>query len=338
MSKIIDEYLYSIDTIVNSKGFRDAGTIIDKFLNKSSKKWEDYQKAIEKGDNKKAAEILNNMSSIEKYLGKSADKMMLLGSQMASSFEPLIAVLEVTVDSLKAIYDLTSDISNQFITMESMFVDTEIRDIMARTGVSATEAQAIAATEEITGIGIEELPYATQAQQKLFLDFINKYTESLGELDPDALDQYNETVQNFQRTIAEAKLDLQLAFMKLIISLGPQIEDLFNNVTNLIDDFVNLVENEAFQKGAQLFIEIIDGVVQSISYFAKGLASPIDLQGAFDAGLANQPIATRESNYNVTINSNAQFQGNPSEHVGIIDSYARNNAAYLANSFKGVIK
>ena len=168
----------------------------------------------------------------------------------------------------------------------------------------------------------------------MFKDFIDTYTTGINELDPGKLEEFNETTQEFQRTIAESKLKLQLAFMKTIIATGPQLESLFTTITDLIENFSDLVDSEGFQNGAKLFVSTIEGIINV-------LAAPITIASSIADFFEKPSVETasgNNTNNNITINSNASFQGNPSDNVGIATQYSRDNALYIAENVGGVIK
>lgn len=333
MPNIINEYLYSIGAYYNSNSFKKTQNQVNKQLDKIVKKWTDYYDAIKAGDNDKQQEILSNMNGFEKAFGKSITSMVVTAGELNAAFQPLLITLDATKESLQLIYDLSTKVSNQFVDMQSLFVDKDIRNLMAITGVGTVEAQAIRTAEDITGIGIEELPYATSAQQKMFKEFVDTYTKGISEIDPGDLQTFNDTTQQFQKTIAESKLQLQLTFMKTIIATGPQLESLFNTITDTIEDFNSIASSEAFQIGAKLFVSTIKGIVDV-------LTMPLDIAGSI-ADYFSKPEGSNGdtiNNNNVTINSNAQFQGNPNQQVGMIQNYARNNALLIANSIGNVVK
>lgn len=331
---IIDEYLYSIGAYYDSDSFKKAQRQANKSLNKIIDKWKDYAKAVKSGDKKKQELLLKNMNNFEKAFGQSMMRAAQTAGELELAFKPLLILLDTTKDSLKLIYDMATNVSNQFVGMKSLFVDEDVRNIMAITGVGTVEAQAIRTAEDLTGISIQDLPYATPEQQKMFKDFIDTYTTGINQLDPGKLEEFNKTTQEFQRTIAESKLKLQLAFMKVIIATGPQLESLFSSITETIENFGDLVDSEAFQTGAKLFVATIEGIVDIIS-------APINIAGSIADFFNKETVETGgvvNTNTNITINSNASFQGNPSQEIGIARKYSRDNALYIAENVGGIIK
>lgn len=333
MPNIINEYLYSIGAYYDSNSFKKAQRLANKHIDNAISKWKEYAKAVKKGDKKTQEELLSNMSGFEKQFGQSLTKASTMAMELNAAFQPLLITLEATKDSLQLIYDLSTKASNQFVSMQSLFVDKDVRDLMAMTGVGTVEAQAIRTAEDLTGMGIEELPYATPAQQKMFQEFIDTYTKGINELDAGDLETFNETTQQFQKTIAESKLQLQLAFMKTIISTGPEIERLFNTLTDTMEDFNKIASSKVFQYGAKLFVSTIQSIVDVLS-------TPINIgEGIVD--LFTRPDGSGQgttNNNNVTINSNAQFQGDPNKNVGMAQNYSRNNALLIAQSVGNVVR
>lgn len=331
---ILDEYLYSIGALVDSKGFKKAQQQTDKFLKSMAGKWNKYQELLKEGDKKQIAEHLKSMTSLDIKYGKMASGITKIAGEMQLAMQPLLIILDATKASLEAIFDLSTKVSNQFITMQSLFVDKDVRNIMAMTGVGTVEAQGIRTAEELTGISIQELPFATPAQQEMFADFIERYTAGISSLDPGSLEAYNETVQQFQRVLAETKLDLQLNFMKMIISTGPQLEQLFDSLTTTMQNFSDLVESQGFQVGAKLFIATIQGIVDILS-------APINLSAGimdFFKGYSGQDQSPKPQNINIEINSNATMQGNASQDLIGMDNWSKNNAFYIANNIRNVVK
>lgn len=333
MPNIINEYLYSIGAYYDSKSFKNAQNQVNKQIDKIVKKWKEYYEAVKDGDKDKQEEMLKNMNGFEKAFGKSMSSMVVTAGELNAAFQPLLITLDATKDSLELIYELSTKVSNQFVDMQSLFVDKDVRNLMAMTGVGTVEAQAIRTAEDLTGMGIEELPYATPQQQKMFQEFIDTYTKGINELDAGDLETFNDATQQFQKTIAESKLKLQLTFMKTIIATGPQLESLFNTITDTIEDFNSIATSDAFQTGAKLFVSTIKGIVDVLTL-------PIDVAGGI-ADYFSKPEGSNQgntTNNNVTINSNAQFQGNPNQQVGIAQNYSRNNALYIAQSVGNVVK
>lgn len=328
---IINEYLVSLGAIVNSQSFKKAQGGVIKNIKSIADKWDKYQDALAKGDNETAKKLLSNMSDIEKKYGAAFSKMSQTVGNLQLAFEPLLITLGLTKDALEAIYDISSKVSNEFVTMKSLFVDKDVRDLMAITGVGTIEAQAIKSAEELTGMNIQELPYATPEQQKMFTEFIETYMEGLRGMNQADLQQFNDVTQEFQKTIAESKLQLQLSFMKMIIATGPQLESLFESLTTTMDNFVKIVDSSAFQIAAKLFVATIKGIVDV-------LTAPVNItSGIIDFFKGNTGSQNNNTNYNVEINSNAEFQGNPSENVNVAREYSKNNALNIAENFRSSV-
>jgi len=331
---VLEEYLYSIGAVVDTKSFKVAQAKANQFLKSTSKKWEQYQKSVAKGDKKKSGELLKNMNGLEKKFGETTMKMLKVAPQLAAAFLAVNLVLKTIKKTLKGVYDITSKISNQFVSMKSMFVDKDIRNLMAITGVGAVEAQAIRSAEQLTGMGIQELPYATIAEQKLFSDLIQRYTDTINSMDPRALEKYNDTVQNFQKVITEAKLDMQLAFMEMIISAGPELEVLFDTLTRTTKNFIKLVQSPAFKTATKLFVEALNIVVVELTRTFNMIS---DIVGFFKGSSNTATTTTNTTNMRIDVNSNAKFQGNLGDNNDMLTNFAKNNGYYIAQNIKGLI-
>ena len=304
---IVNEYLVSLGAVYDSPSFKKA------------------QRGLVKG----LGEVANQMDG---KFGKALQGFVGNADKLAASFKPLLVVLDLTKESLEAIYDVSSDISNQFVSMQSLFVDREIRDLMAITGVGAIEAQAIQQAQQVTGMSIQELPFATPEQQRMFTEFIETYTESLSELNQSDLDQFNETTQQFQKTIAEAKLELQLTFMKSIIRLAPQLESLFDDVTRGVDSFTNLIEGKGFQRAGQLFISVVEGIVEVLTLPVNALS---DIKDFFSTLSAPGDNITNQS---ISVSNTTTFEGTGPENIGTVGMIIKQGYRTLIDNVKETIR
>ena len=200
-------------------------------------------------------------------------------------------------EAAQQIAEEASEISNRFISQSSIFVDTDIRDMMAKFGISSEQAQAMSAASEALGIDLSDYSKLTAAQRRAFDELMSHYQQGIDSIDDEKLQRFNESVQEYQLTVVEFQMDLQLAVQK-ILTESSAVPELLDNIGDFMESITNIISSDAFQTAADIILGIINGILE----FAT---APLNFIGnLFGGGSSNTSTTTNNTTNNNNFNIN----------------------------------
>lgn len=186
------------------------------------------------------------------------------------------------------------------------FGDQGQRDIMTRYGMTGTQAMGFQNTLSAMGMSEQDIGRMTPEQQKVFNSLQNFWNEGMGKLDPDALDRYTKSMQQYQEIQAKFQMGIQMTIMKLITN-SPKFSQFVGRVGDLLDSVLDFFNSPVVQA---VFDGLIDFLTTVVSLLDKAMRAISKIPGFGGGG--NQPI-NNTTNNNVNSNFNiygSDFQSN----------------------------
>jgi len=245
-----------------------------------------------------------SISQIPSMLGGSAEgNISQLGVMFgASSMAAMATITTLGVISamvVKEVLKNSNEISNKFISANSSFVDQTTKNTMAMFGVSGVEASGINKSLSLLGMTSNDFMLMTPAQQASFSNLMESWVSSVNGLDQTKLKDYTEATQSYQLMIAESKLDLEIAKMKILLNNKDSIAGVQESIGKLYKNFVELAENPIVQEGigailflANALIELLNSIISITNYIG----------GIFGGGssVTNTSVNTTTNNYSIS--------------------------------------
>ena len=235
----------------------------------SKKQEEEYNKLI------KEISVLKGQKDIVAPKGAklAADVTKLSGkiSGVATQIGSLIEVIRWANEIGQKIAENAANISNQFVSSKSMFVNKGTRNIMATFGINATGAQGIQAALSGAGMDISDLGIATAGQRKIFSRLYRTYMEGINSIDPEKLEAFNENVQEYQALRAEFDIKIQTAIMKVLTESG-QLPRLLESLEKGLDAIIELISSPLVQFAFDTVINFLTAIIELGNTLTLGLA------------------------------------------------------------------
>lgn len=290
MADAVKEYLYMLKPVVDKNLWSKATGTIEELL--TSRK----EKLKEKLADKKAKdEITGNDVKLpeDQQIKKVEGALKLINGvkAVASKVMALVTIFTETIDKAQELLDKASDVSNKFVTGESAFIDTEVRDYMMNFGVDNKTAQSIIAAEDALGVDASDYALLTEGQRKAFDRLMQHYQEGLESLDTAKLDEYNKMMQEYQMTMAEFEMDVKLAIIELMSNSEP-LKDLMAQVQGFFKDITTLLSSDVAQFAFDSFVAFLRTIIELVSL-------PVKLLGGGGSNTTNNTV----NNYNNTTNT-----------------------------------
>lgn len=298
MANVVEEYLYTLKPVVDRKTWDSATNTIQGYLKqvyadvnfkkerqekrKALKQFfKDYKEAWE-NDDKKTLKKLNAGMGLAALSG-----LKTVGNIITS----LTDVFSKTLDQAQKLLDKASDISNEFVTGSSIFVNEDVKEKMLTFGVGTTQAQSIVAAEEALGISAEDYGTLFPGQRKAFDELMNYYQEGLESLDPEKLEAFNDTMQEFQLSVQKFKMDAKIEIMRLF-SESDAFKDFVNTFQGFLKDVINILSSDTARFVFDTFVSFLKNIIEILSI-------PLKLFG----GGGSTTTHNTTNNYNNTTNN-----------------------------------
>lgn len=208
-----------------------------------------------------------------------------------------VTAVKAAWEAAQQIAEEASEISNRFISQGSIFVDTDIRDIMARFGISSEQAQSMSAASKALGIDLSDYSRLTAGQRQAFDELMSHYQEGIDSIDDEKLQKFNESVQEYQLTVVQFQMDLQLALQK-ILTESDAVPELLDTIGDAMESITKIISSDAFQTAADIILGIINGILE----FAT---APLNFLGSlFGGGSSSTTTTTNNTTNNNNFNIN----------------------------------
>ena len=225
-------------------------------------------------------------------------------TQSAGYMAIFVQAVKAAWEAAQKIAEEAVEFSNQFISQSSMFVDEDIRDLMAKFGISSEQAQSMNYASNALGIDLEEYSKLTEGQRKLFAELMQEYQEGLDSIDDQKLQRFNESVQEYQETTTKFQMKLQLSLYK-ILAESDAVPELLDTIGETLESITNIISSDAFQTAADIILGIINGILE----FAT---APLNFIGSLFGGNDSGSSSTTNNNSttnNININNNNKISG-----------------------------
>jgi hypothetical protein len=329
-SRFIDEYLVSVKPSFDKSAWSAASGNISEMLNnafsgpqkEASKLQEELKNKLQAnaermakikarlseegvGDEEKASlnEELKTLKTDSQQLSTALQQSQKSSSAFSSGLTKgagYLAAFTMAVSIAKEaalkLADAATEVSNKFISQSSIFVDTDVRDIMGKFGVNSTTAQAISESAGLLDIDLSDYSKLTQGQRKAFADLMQYYQDRIDQIDLQKLEQFNEATQEYQLMVAKFQMDLKLSVMEMLAESGA-LPELLETLSTFMGTITDILSSEAFKTGADIVIGIINGIL-------KFVTAPFNFFGKLFSGGSDTTNNTSNTvNVNTTVNS-----------------------------------
>lgn len=240
----------------------------------------DSMKLQEKGLN---AQILDTQQAEQKLLGgKSEEKLakqaafqgkLLKGiSGATSGISALTGVMKTAIEIGNKLAEIGTERSNQFVSNDSMFVDSNIRDLMGKYGLSSVQAQGLNTSMDLMGISTSDFGKLSEGQQKLLNELTSQYENAIASIDPDKLDQFNESMQEFQALQASIQIRIQTLITKLLAE-SPGFQRILDNIAKFADTVMSFLESpvvqwffNVFTEATATILDFLNGIMEFVNF------------------------------------------------------------------------
>ena len=204
-------------------------------------------------------------------------------------------VVQTFVDKVGDAIDNFSNYSNQLNPLGA-FGSQSQRDLMSRYGMTGTQALGFKNVLDALGMSESDLGKMTSEQREVFNSLTDFWNETIGNLDPDALERYTETMSEYQEIQAKYHMGLQAVVLKLV-SESPKFNELIGKVENLMDETLNFL-------GSPLVQAVFDGLIDFLTSVVSILEKAMKLANALSGGGFGGSTINNTSN---TTNTNNTF-------------------------------
>lgn len=191
-------------------------------------------------------------------------------SKFASGITAAYGASTAFYESMKKGVEAALEITNKAAAMSNKmnalggFGDMGTRDMMARYGVSATQANAMNLALKQIGISESDIGRMTEKQRKVYDSLIDHFQEGVDKIDPDKLQQYYDTMEEFQLAQAKWKMDLKNSVLRLFAE-SDAFKRLTGALTNFFKKTIEFLETPGVQWFFDMFISFLEGIVNAAS-------------------------------------------------------------------------
>lgn len=210
----------------------------------------------------------------------------------------LIDIMSQAVSAAQELADKASERSNKFVGSNSLFVDSTTRDTMAKFGLSSTQAQGLNFAMDQMGISDSDFGKLTVGQRNLLNNLAKQYQESIDSIDPENLDRFNESVQNFQSFQASAAVRMDTLVTKIMAN-SRSLPKLLTKLEEFFESTMDFAESPVVAWFFDTFIEFLSTLLDVGSKLMQVLT--IGTGGS----VTNNNTTSTTTNYN-TINISGQ--------------------------------
>lgn len=229
--------------------------------------------------------------SVSGKFGAGMAKVSGIFTKVAGAGMALIGAFKKVFETSMELANKAAKMSNQ-LNVGGSFMDMGTRDVMSRYGVNAVQANAMQSALTQMGLNESDLGRLTSAQREAYDELINHFQEGIDRIDPRKLEEFYDTMDEFQMAQAKWKMDIQNAILKLFAE-----SDSFKKLTGSIQQFfeltVEFLESPVVQWFFDVFIEFLNGIMEFANFFL----------GAFGGGESSGSSTTN----NNTSNTNTYY-------------------------------
>lgn len=186
-------------------------------------------------------------------------------TQAAGKVTAFIGAMQKGIETALELADKASQMANKLNTSGG-FMDMGTRDTMARYGVDAVTANAMTSALAQMGLSESDLGRMTEKQREVYDELINHFQEGINKIDAGNLEEFYETMDEFQLAQAKWKMDLQNSILKLFAE-SDSFKKLTGSLEKFFDATINFLESPLVQWFFDTFIEFLTAIVDFASWF-----------------------------------------------------------------------
>lgn len=271
-------------------------------------------------------------------LGKSAKNVanMVSGANLFSKvigttsgkIGAVLAVIKLIYDTMKKIINASTDFSNNMITASSAFVNKDTRSIMARFGVGSQTATGISKVTGLMGISAEDMPQMTTGQMKLFADLMKQWQAGMNSISKTDMQKFNDVWQGFQKSLASAKLEMQIELQKMLIELAPELQTVLGSFINMIRSFARFINSPLVKTLIKILSVVLEFIMDILSFAMNVLG------GTWAVPTSSTSNTSNYYTYNNTIDASStnSFTGDQNSMYGLATSTQQTNVNYITST------
>ena len=220
---------------------------------------------LKEGERGEAAELALSSQMVSKS-GTVAAGLTKFSSALTATVGAVTAFYSSMKKGIEAALEITNKAAAMSNKMNALggFGDMGTRDMMARYGVSATQANAMNMALRQMGLSESDIGRMTEKQRKVYDSLIDHFQEGVDKIDPDKLQQYYDTMEEFQLAQAKWKMDLQNSVLRLFAE-SDAFKRLTGALTNFFKKTIEFLETPGVQWFFDVFISFLEGIVNAAS-------------------------------------------------------------------------
>lgn len=333
---VVEQYLVKISPYFDSKAYDQTMKQLEKRLygdkkEKNNGSLSSSKTKFTKGIFKKGSSPTDMVKSLSKNMTQIAGKGEAFNISMgkvAGSITAALATFKAIYEIMQALVNKAAEFSNKMITASSAFVDKDVRNLMARFGVSGQTATGIQSVTGLMGITPEDLKLMTPGQMELFARLMSEWNEGMASINPTAMDKYNQVLQNFQSEMASAKLELQIQLYKMLVEIAPELEQAGNAIISIFKSLTKILENPILKFGIKILATALEALADAIEALLSIVGYGWLWGGNNDVENSKSSTSTSYTTNNVTVNAQSQnqFMGSNSTMFDLATNVAQNNS------------
>lgn len=186
-------------------------------------------------------------------------------TQAAGKVTAFIGAMQKGIETALELADKASQMANKLNTSGG-FMNMGTRDTMARYGVDAVTANAMTSALAQMGLSETDLGRMTEKQREVYDELINHFQSGIDKIDSGKLEEFYETMDEFQLAQAKWKMDLQNSILKLFAE-SDSFKKLTGSLEKFFDATINFLESPLVQWFFDTFIEFLTAIVDFASWF-----------------------------------------------------------------------
>ena len=192
-------------------------------------------------------------------------------SKFASGITAAYGATMSFVESIKKAINTSIEIANKAAEMSNKlnafgaFGSTSTRDMMSRYGVSSTRANAMSTALAQMGLSESDIGRMTDKQRDVYDSLIQHFEDGINRIDSTKLEEYYETMEDFQLAQAKWKMDLQNTVLK-IFAESDSFKKLTGSLANFFEKSIEFLESPVVQWFFDVFIEFLSSLVDFASW------------------------------------------------------------------------
>lgn len=229
----------------------------------------DLRTLIEKLNLQKA-DLMSSSQMVEmpSKLSKISGGLSKFASSMTAAYGSAMAFVETMKKAINSSLELANKAAGMANKLNAFggFGSMSTRDVMARYGISATQANAMTAALNQMGLSESDIGRMTERQRKVYDNLIQHFQDGINRIDSRKLDEYYKTMEEFQLAQAQWKMDLQNTVLK-IFAESDSFKKLTGSLANFFEKSIQFLESPVVQWFFDVFINFLSSLVDFASWF-----------------------------------------------------------------------